>query len=135
MTARTDIKFQDNAAALARPESFVSIEVETARVLKSWKASLYSFEWLNTDGSIKSLEELSGTEAAKRLNVESDISAGKPIEKPLLGIGVMDNVEIGSGRAQFLTLAAQGMKIIPVHIPASNKKDFKPFLANPTKGL
>ena len=129
MTARATIKFQDNAAALAKPEAFASIEVDTAMILKSWKSSLYSFEWLTPDGAIKSLEELSGPEAAKRLNIESALDRGEAIEKPLLGIGMLDNVEIGSGRAQFLTLAARGLKSIPVHIPASNQKDFKPFLA------
>ncbi len=132
MTARATIKFQDNAAALAKPGAFLSIDVDVALTLKSWKSSLYSFEWLTPEGTIKSLEELSGPEAAKRLNVESALDRGEPIEKPLLGIGMLDNVEIGSGRAQFLTLAARGLKTIPVHIPASNQKDFKPFLAKPS---
>jgi hypothetical protein len=131
MTAPKNIKFKENAAALAKPDAFVAIEVSVPSVLKSWKASLYSFEWLKPDGSIKSLEELSGPEAAKRLDVESAVKSGEPIEKPILGIGMMDNIEIGSGRAQFLTLAAQGLKTLPVHIPASNQKDFKAFLVKP----
>jgi hypothetical protein len=131
MTAPKNIKFKENAAALAKPDAFVAIEVSVPSVLKSWKASLYSFEWLKPDGSIKSLEELSGPEAAKRLNIESAVKSGEAIEKPVLGIGMLDNVEIGSGRAQFLTLAAYGLKTLPVHIPSANQKDFKAFLAKP----
>lgn len=130
MSPALNIKFRDNAAALAKPGAFLSIEVDTKAVLKSWKSSLYSFEWLTPDGAIKALEELSGPEAAKRLAIESAVKAGEEIEKPVLGIGMLDNVEIGSGRAQFLTLAAEGLAAMPVHIPASNEKEFKKFLAS-----
>ena len=129
MTTRSALKFQDNTAAKARPEAFVEILVDVQAVLKSWKASLYSFEWLRPDGSIKAIEELSGPEALKRIDAESLISQGEALEKPVLGIGLMDNIEIGSGRALFLTLAAQGHKTLPVHIPASSQKDFISFVA------
>lgn len=41
----------------------------------------------------------------------------------------MDNVEIGAGRDVFLTLASMGLNEIEVHIPQSNKADFKKFIA------
>jgi hypothetical protein len=43
---------------------------------------------------------------------------------------MMENIEIGCGRAEFLTLAAHGLKTMPVHIPKSNESDFKPFRAD-----
>jgi hypothetical protein len=134
MKPHPPVTFADNAAARARPDSFIAVTVECAAVLKSWKASLYSFEWLRPDGTIKSLEDLSGPEAAKRLAVESALVKGEPIEKPVLGIGILDNIEIGSGRAQFLTLVDLGHTTLPVHIPASNTKDFKAFLAKGSVG-
>ena len=45
-------------------------------------------------------------------------------------IGMMDNVEIGVGRAELLTLAAAGIETMPVHIPKSSESDFKPFRAD-----
>lgn len=105
----------------------MNIEVDVALVLKSWRLSLFSFEWLRPDGSLKALKELAENEAQKRRLVEEKLKNGIALEKPVLGIGIADNIEIGAGRAEFLTLAAQGIAVIPVHIPAANKSDFKPY--------
>ena len=69
---------------------------------------------------------------ARRANVtleevEAALKSGRPIERPVLGIGIMDNVEIGAGKAVFLTLAAAGHKQIEVHIPSGNRDEFSPF--------
>lgn len=122
------IEFIDNKAAQTNPEKFVSVTIDTARVFKSWKGSIYSFEWLDSDGKIKTTETLSDAESAKRAAVEKSIAENAKIEKPVLGIGMMDNIEIGSGRATFLTLADAGVKTMPVHIPKSCESDFKDFL-------
>lgn len=128
MTATTiSPVFVNNLVALGRPGHYVEITVDTAKIMKSWRESLFSFEWLLPDGRIKSAGELSETERPRREAVETALTAARPLEKPVLGIGMMDNVEIGSGRATFLTLVAHGAKTIPVHIPASNEADFKKF--------
>ena len=84
---------------------------------------------MHPDGRIKTLEELPEKEHAKRRDAEEKIEKQTDLEKPILGIGLMDNVEIGSGRALFLSLAAHGVKTIPVHIPKSNQDEFKNYLA------
>jgi hypothetical protein len=122
------LEFTDNSAAASRPDYYLCVEVNVEAVLKSWKSSLYSFEWLRPDGAIKTPEELTELEREKRTAVEKLLHSGGTIEKPILGIGMLDNIEIGSGRAQFLTLAALGLKTMPVHIPLSNQKDFKKFI-------
>lgn len=119
------IKFQDNPVAAGRPDHYIEITVDTAKIMKSWRASLFSFEWLLPDGRIKSVAELSDSERPRREAVETAIAKKQTLDKPILGIGMMDNVEIGSGRATFLTLVAHGLKTIPVHIPRSNEADFK----------
>lgn len=50
------------------------------------------------------------------------------LERPVLGIGIMDNIEIGSGRDLFLCLAARGAISVPVHIPKSHEHDFRIFI-------
>ena len=129
MNTRDSIVFVDNPALQNRSEDYITRSVHVPDVLKSWKMSLFSFEWLNSDGQIKALNELPPAEQAKRRAVEQKLAASSPIEKPILGIGLTDNVEIGTGRAEFLTLAARGILDIPVHIPLSHESDFKPFLA------
>ena len=128
MNQSQSVSYIDNKAA-SDAEKFVGVCVDAQKVLESWKNSLYSFEWLETDGTIKSFENLNADEADKRRAVDSTLNAGKPVERPVLGIGLQDNIEIGSGRAVFLTLTALGHKTIEVHIPKSCESDFKPFLA------
>ncbi len=109
---------------------YVTLTVDAGSVLESWKNSLFSFEWLDAAGSIRQPDDMPIREREKRLAVENDLKAGAALDRPILGIGIMDNVEIGSGRAVFLTLAAMGHKTIPVAVPKSCAKDFKPFIAS-----
>lgn len=129
MAAQTDIKaqFKDNPVAAGRPGHYMEITVDTAKIMQSWRASLFSFEWLLPDGRIKTAGELSEAERPRREAVEDALRRNQPLDKPILGIGMMDNVEIGSGRAIFLTLVAHGAAALPVHIPRSNEADFKKF--------
>jgi hypothetical protein len=119
--------FKDNPVATNRPDHYIEIMVDTGKIMKSWRASLFSFEWLLPDGRIKTTGELSDTERPRREAVEAALQANQPLDKPVLGIGMMDNVEIGSGRATFLTLVDQGVATMPVHIPRGNEADFKKF--------
>jgi hypothetical protein len=122
--------FVENPVARARPEQYLDITVSVEKVLKSWRVSLFSFEWLRPDGRIKGADELPEAEQPKRREVERRLAQGEALEKPVLGIGLLDNIEIGSGRAVFLTLAALGAKTVPVHIPRSNESEFKAFRAD-----
>jgi hypothetical protein len=126
----TQPKFIDNPVAQSRPGAYLDITVSVEKILKSWRVSLFSFEWMRPDGQIKSGGELPEGERPKRAEVERKLAAGEALEKPVLGIGLLDNVEIGSGRAVFLTLAASGVAVIPVHIPKSNESEFKAFRAD-----
>lgn len=121
------IAFADNPVAKGRPDHYIEITVDTAKIMKSWRESLFSFEWLLPDGRIKSAGELSDTERPRREAVEAALASQTPLDKPVLGIGMLDNVEIGSGRATFLTLVAHGFETLPVHIPRTNEADFKKF--------
>lgn len=110
-------------------EKYVTVTVDARAVLESWKGSLFSFEWLDASGGIRTPDDMPIREREKRLDVERHLKAGEPLERPILGIGIMDNIEIGAGKAVFLTLAAMGHKTIPVAVPKSCAKEFKPFLA------
>ncbi len=124
-----NLNFTDNPCAVNDPARYMEVRVNLPKTLKSWQLSLYSFEWMTKDGEIKPLEALSDADRAKREKIESNIKSGVPLEKPVLGLGIQDNVEIGSGKAALLTLAAHGVSEIPVHIFKSNERDFKAFIA------
>ncbi len=123
------IEFIDNPALLGKESKYDTVYVDAQKIIKSWKLSMFSFEWLTKDGKIRTQSELNEREQPKRQQIENLVTNGKPIPKAVLGIGIQDNVEIGIGRAHFLTIAAHNLDIIPVHIPKSNAEDFKPFLA------
>jgi hypothetical protein len=120
--------FSDNPAVKGREPKYCVVRVKAQAVVKNWKNSLYSFEWLEADGSIRTLDSLPLHERDKRLSVENALKAGKPVIRPVLGIGIFDTVEIGAGREVFLTLASAGLEDIEVHIPKSNEAEFKKFL-------
>jgi hypothetical protein len=122
-----NIEFIENSLIAEDPKRYITIRVNIPAVIKSWRDSVFSYEWLHADGYIKAVEELSEAEQEKRMHVENLLTKGAAIPMPILGIGVMDNIEIGAGRAELLTLAAQGVKIMPVHIPKSCESDFKEF--------
>lgn len=127
--ATLDLHFTDSPSTKGREDRYTVARVSVSAVLKSWRSSLFSFEWLNPDGSIRTLDELPLHERDKRIKIEGALAAGSGVERPVLGIGLLDNVEIGAGRGVFLTLAARGLQDIEVHIPVSNLKDFKQFIS------
>ena len=129
MSEIQSIEFIDNPAVNARREHYMDVTIDVAKVLESFRGSLYAYEWMLSNGRIKSRDELPEHEQPKCDEAEQKMKSGKALEKPVLGIGLIENVEIGSGRAIFMTLAAAGVKTMPVHIPKSNEDEFKPFLS------
>lgn len=124
----TSPRFKDNSALKGREEKFVTLEVKVAPVLASWQESIFAHEWLTSDGHIKTLSDMAEKVQARRKEVEALISSGVDLERPVLGIGILDNVEIGSGKDLFLSLAATGLTAISVHIPKSHEQDFRMFI-------
>jgi hypothetical protein len=124
------ITYIDNKIIKDKEDKYLNVYVSASDVLKSWKESIYSFEWLKPDGGIKPIETLPDNEQEKRKIIEGDLQSNKALETPILGIGLMENIEIGSGRAVFLTLCDTGEQSIRVHIPKSNEVDFTKFITS-----
>lgn len=121
-------RFQDNPALKGREEKFVTLEIKVVPVLASWQESIFAHEWLMPDGQIKKMSEMADKVQLRRAEIEKIIAGQGPLDRPVLGIGILDNIEIGSGKDLFLSLAALGMATIPVHIPKSHEQDFRMFI-------
>lgn len=121
-------RFKDNPALKGREEKFVTLEIKVAPVLASWQESIFAHEWLTPDGKIKKPSEMAEKVQERRKEIEKQIKGDAPLERPVLGIGILDNIEIGSGKDLFLSLAALGATTIPVHIPKSHENDFRMFI-------
>lgn len=107
---------------------YKTVTVDVAKTVESWKNSLFSYEWLTKDGDFKNIENLPPKDQERRTEILKKIEQGKPLVTPILGMGMLDNVEIGVGRAVFLTLAIMGATEIPVHIPVSQEDFFEKFI-------
>ncbi len=107
---------------------FMTVHVDIARVVQGYRASLFSFEWLTPQGDVKQIYELAPNFADQRHAVEEAINSGGMLYQPILGIGLLGNIEIGAGRDVLLTLAAHGLPYIPVHIPVTMEKEFKKMI-------
>lgn len=121
-------KFIKSKSVQANPEKYVAINVDCEKIIANWAVSIRSFEWLHPDGSIKPLEELTERDQGRRKAIEEAYHSGAEIEQPVLGIGMMDHVELGSGRAVFLTLHDLGETTLEVDIFKSNADDFEEFM-------
>jgi hypothetical protein len=126
--SQTSLNLIDNSSIKEREDLYETVEVNLETILKSWKISLFSFEWLTPEGQIRAPSNLPEKEREKYEAVLSAYESGEPLERPILGIGVMDNVEIGSRRDVLLTLRTQGIESLSVHISKSAKQDFMPYL-------
>jgi hypothetical protein len=127
-TTSMHISFITNPAIKGREDKFVTLKIAVEPVVKSWKHSLFAHEWVKPDGTLKSPHELSDANRAKRLRVEERLKKGEALECPVLGLGVTDEVEIGSGRDVLLTLADHEVAVIEVHVPKSHSDDFRAFV-------
>lgn len=122
------LSFTDNPAVKGREDRYETVDINTAKVLQSWRESLFSYEWMRPDNSLKTIDELTQQQQERRRHVEQALRDARPLERPVLGIGLAENVEIGAGKAVFLTLAALGFNSVSVHIPAAHRGEFDAFL-------
>ncbi len=119
---------KDNTTLKDRADKFTIIEVDLSKIVKGWKKSLYSFEWLLPDGTVRPPEKLTTQYRHQYNNVEQTYQLNGTLERPVLGLGIMDNVEIGSRKEVLLTLARLGVGTMDVHVPKSCLEDFKKFM-------
>lgn len=119
----------DNPSLKGREDRFIVINAKIDMIIASWRSSLFSHEWLHPDGTIKTAADMSDALRQKRQAIEGQIKSSDILARPVLGIGITDSIEIGSGRDLLLALAAMGIKTLPVHIPKSHQSNFRIFIS------
>ncbi len=126
--AAATINLTDNPAIAGRADRYMVLRVDVARVLEGWRGSLMAHEWFNPDGTLRDIDHLNMLDRDKVLKVRKSLQDSLPLPRPVLGIGLLDNIEIGASRDVFFTLASEGVRTIDVHIPRGNQPEFKPYL-------
>lgn len=122
------VSFVDNPSIAGRESQFVTVTVDLAPVIASWRESLFSYEWLTPEGRIRTPGQMTDSIRQKREELEKKITRGEALTRPVLGMGILDTIEIGAGREVLLTLATHGAQSVSVHIPESHFEEFRPLL-------
>ncbi|HEY8963147.1 MAG TPA: hypothetical protein VIN59_01660 [Alphaproteobacteria bacterium] len=121
--------FSDSRVAQNNAAQYAEILVDAAKILQNWRASLMAHEYLDKNGIVKSDDDITESRLEKREQIRQSLRNGESLEKPVLGIGIFDNVEIGAGADILVTLFLDGHSVIPVHVRKSQMNDFSPFRA------
>lgn len=125
----TKLAFVPHPAIAGDEASFITLNINVTKVIASYRKSLFAHEWLDKDGKIKGMDDLSVNLRNQRRTIESMARDHQPMVQPVLGIGMLDCVEIGAGRDVIMTLAAHGVDVMPVHVPAIMAAEFQKFVA------
>lgn len=113
-------------------DGYTTLWLDLNLVLDSWRQSLWAFEWLRPDGTLKSLDDLTPDRAHARTEWEKKIKTGQPLPQPILGVGEFQCVEIGAERALVAALASLGYARFAAHIPTAMTGFFKKLTAKPS---
>ena len=111
-----------SATVSAKPDKFVSHDIDMQKLLEAWRHSIVSFEWLK-DGQPKPEEALNDTVKDHVVEMKKSLKDNVAQEQPMLGIGIFDGIEIGTGRALVYVLAQQGVESVKCSLPTSMEKD------------
>ena len=102
----------------APAHGFMTVHVHVPKVVACWRGSIRSFEWLDSDGNVKTLEALSPVEAHKREAVEDQLE-GQAVPRPVPALAF--RIILRSARARSSAdAAAYGIETLSVDIPKSN---------------
>jgi hypothetical protein len=98
---------------------FQTVRVRLAPLVKSYRNSLFAFEWLTPDGMVKTVDQLAVGPMDARRAVEQAFQNGDAVPQPVVGWGMLDCVEIGAGRDVVLTAYALGVQDLMMHVSTS----------------
>lgn len=121
-------RFIDHPSVSANPAAYGNATLDIAKALPSWKQSLIAYKWLNSEGQPKKPDDLADEQRAQRDDILRILAKGDALPTPIVGLGMFDNVEVGSGAGIIATLADMGVKLIPVHLRRAQEKGLKKFL-------
>ncbi len=126
--SHTAQNFIQNPHIREKEEKYLTVELDMEKIIQSWRKSLFSFEWLLPDGQLRKPDEMTQSILDKYNYALSQHKNNKSLPMPILGIGVMDNVEIGSGKEFVLMLYGQNIKSFYAHIAKQDEKEFSSFI-------
>jgi len=121
-------QFCDHVIVSKNPDDYTEVNTSPTSIFNGWKLSFFAHELLNKDGTIKNQADLSGDTLQKYIQAAESLRRGEPIEKPILGVGIYDGIEIGVGREVIAAAYHAGLKSIPANIRKGQATEVQSFL-------
>lgn len=112
--------FTRNPVTNSQPENWETCDIDIEKAFKSWRLSLLAHKYVTPEGEPNA--EL------QRVIRQFKNDPPETLPCPILGVGLMDNVEVGSEIETFLVFALCGEKQLTVHIRKNQKQDFQSFI-------
>ncbi len=120
-------QFQDHEVVQQAPDDYVEISLSPDKIMMAWATSLYSYELLNKDGTVKSTGDMMDETLQRYVDAEEKLRRGEGVSKPIIGIGIMEGIEIGIGREIVAAAKALGVKEIPVYVRKAQVDEIKSY--------
>jgi hypothetical protein len=121
-------KFCDHAVVLASPDNYVEMTCSPKDVLDAWSLSIFAHELLNKDGSVKEKTDMVEPTLGKYIDALEMLKRGEDVAKPVIGIGIMDGVEIGIGREIIAASYILKLPKIAFHVRQAQADEIKKLL-------
>ena len=120
--------FYDHEIVQRAPSDYIEIKLKPDAVLKAWSLSMFAHEILNQNGDVKKETEMSAITLDKYLNAIESFKKNEGNIKPIIGIGIMDNIEIGVGREIVAAAKIILLDKIPIHVRKAQEKEIRELL-------
>jgi len=121
-------QFFDHEVVQKSPNDYEELSIAPHDLLRAWSLSMFAHELLAKNGNIKSESELSGQTLEKYVAALEMIKRSEPLSKPIIGIGIMDGVEIGIGREIIAACVSMNIGKISINVRKAQSKDVKKLL-------
>lgn len=120
--------FYDHEIVQRSPSDYLELSISPSIILTAWSQSMFAHEILSKDGTIKPNTQMSEATLDLFLKAQDMLKRDEPVAKPVLGVGIMDNVEIGVGREIVAAAYVLGLSVMPVHVRKGQADDIKTLL-------
>lgn len=126
--AITNMDFYNHEIINKDPDKYCEILLPPESILSAWSHSLNCYDYLDKAGHIKAEETMDSQSLKKFLSAFDCFKRGEPTAKPVIGIGIMDTVEIGIGAEIIVAATAFKYPLLPVHVRKAQESDLRKIL-------
>jgi len=121
-------KFYNHEIVQKSPDDYAEMILSPQIILKAWSSSMFAHELLHQDGSVKDMQDLQGDSLRRYVEAMESLKRQDDVAKPIIGVGIMDGIEVGIGREIIAAANVLQIQEIPVHIRKAQWDDVQAAL-------